>query len=43
MQADRKALRDCSISADALRDAIKRCNQTTNEYNKKIDALNSRK
>jgi hypothetical protein len=43
MQADRKALRECSITADALRDAIARCKQTTDEYNKKIDALNSRK
>jgi hypothetical protein len=43
MQADRKALRDCSIAADALRETIRRCNQTTDEYNKKIDALNSRK
>jgi hypothetical protein len=43
MQADRKALRECSNTADALRDALKHCNQTTAEYNKKIDALNSRK
>jgi hypothetical protein len=43
MQADRKSLRDCSIAADALRDAIRRCNLTTDEYNKKIDALNTRK
>jgi predicted small secreted protein len=42
MQADRKALRECSITADALREAIARCKQTTDEYNKKIDALNSR-
>lgn len=40
MQADRKALRECSITADALRDAIKRCNQATAEYNLKIDAIN---
>lgn len=43
MQADRKALRECGITADALHDAIARCKQTTDEYNKKIDALNSRK
>ena len=43
MQADRKALRECSIEADTLRDAIRRCNQATEEYNKKIDALNNRK
>jgi hypothetical protein len=43
MQADRKALRECGIAADALRDAIKRCNQATDEYNKKVDALNNTK
>jgi hypothetical protein len=43
MQADRRALRECSIAADALRDAIKRCNQATDEYNKKIDSLNNAK
>ena len=40
MQADRKALRDCSSTNDALRDAIKRCNQTMAEYNRKIDTIN---
>lgn len=40
MQADRKALRDCGITVDALRDAIRRCNQATAEYNQKIDAIN---
>ncbi len=43
MQADRKALRECGITADTLRDAIKRCNQSTDEYNKKIDAINNAK
>jgi hypothetical protein len=43
MQADRKALRECSIAADALRDAIKHCNQATDEYNKTIDTLNRAK
>ena len=43
MQAERKALRECSITADTLREAIKRCNQATDEYNKKIDTLNSAK
>ena len=43
MQADRRALRECGVAADALRDAIKRCNQATDEYNKKIDAINSAK
>ncbi|MFZ2163662.1 MAG: hypothetical protein WAW02_15730 [Sideroxyarcus sp.] len=43
MQADRKALQECGITADTLRDTLKRCNQAANEYNKKIDALNSMK
>jgi hypothetical protein len=43
MQADRKALRECGAAVDALQDAIKRCNQATAEYNKKIDAINSSK
>ncbi len=41
MQADRKALRECGLNVDTLRDAIRRCNQATDEYNRKIDALNS--
>ncbi len=40
LQADRKALRDCSNTTDALRDAIKRCNRATAEYNQKIDTIN---
>jgi hypothetical protein len=40
MLADRKALNDCSITANALRDVIRRCNRATAEYNRKIDALN---
>jgi hypothetical protein len=43
MQADRKALRECGIVADALRETIKHCNQAIDEYNKKIDAINSAK
>jgi len=43
MQADRKALRECGFTNNALRDAIKRCNQTTDEYNNKIDSLNNTK
>jgi len=43
LQADRHALQECGIAADTLRQAIKRCNQATEDYNKKIDALNSRK
>lgn len=43
MQADRKALRECGVTVETLQDAIKRCNQATAEYNKKIDALNGTK
>lgn len=41
MQADRKSLQECGLTADALRDALQRCNQAITEYNKKIDALNA--
>jgi hypothetical protein len=40
MQADRQALRECSSEADTLREAIKRCNQASLDYNRKIDAIN---
>ena len=40
MQADRQALRECSSEADALRDALRRCNHASLEYNRKIDAIN---
>jgi hypothetical protein len=43
MQADRNALRECGIVADALRETLKHCNQAIDEYNKKIDAINSAK
>jgi hypothetical protein len=43
MQADRKALQECGATADALRDALRRCNQATDEYNNKIDAANRSK
>jgi hypothetical protein len=43
MQADRKALQECGITADTLRNTLKRCNQAADEYNKKIDALSSMK
>ena len=43
MQMDRQALQECGIAAEALRDSIRRCNQATDEYNRKIDELNSRK
>jgi len=43
MQADRKALQECGIMVDTLRNTLNRCNQAADEYNKKIDALNSTK
>ncbi len=43
MQADRKSLQECGLSADALREAIKRCNAATDEYNRKIDIINGAK
>lgn len=43
LQADRKALQECSTTTDTLREALRRCNQATDGYNKKIDAINSSK
>lgn len=43
MQADRNALQECGILADTLRNTLNRCNQASNDYNKKIDALNNMK
>jgi hypothetical protein len=43
MEADRKALLECGITADTLRNAIKRCNRAANEYNKKIETQNKSK
>jgi hypothetical protein len=43
MQNDRKALLECGITVNTLRDALKRCNQATGEYNKKIDSINRNK
>lgn len=40
MRSDRKSLRDCGTSLDALRDSINRCNRATDEFNKKIDEIN---
>jgi len=40
MQADRKALHECGITTDNLREALTRCNLATDAYNKKIDAVN---
>jgi hypothetical protein len=42
MQEDRKSLRECSITADMLRDTLKRCSQATENFNKVIDTLNSK-
>ena len=41
MRSDRQALKECGIALDALRDSINRCNLATNEFNKKIDQINS--
>lgn len=41
MQADRQALRECGMTVDALIKTIKQCNHATDEYNKKIDAINN--
>jgi hypothetical protein len=43
MQADRQALRECGMTVDALIKTIRQCNHATDEYNKKIDAINSAK
>jgi len=40
MLADRQALRECGLTANALRDSINKCNQTTDDFNKKIDEMN---
>ncbi len=43
MQADRKALQECAVTVETLRDTLKRCAQAANEYNKKIDGVNKMK
>lgn len=43
MQADRQALRECGMTVDALIKTIRQCNHATDEYNKKIDAINGAK
>ena len=43
MQADRQALRECGMTVDALIKTIRQCNRATDEYNKKIDAINNAK
>ncbi|MCK9201128.1 MAG: hypothetical protein M0P59_10060 [Gallionella sp.] len=40
MLTDRQALRECGLTANALRDSINKCNQATDDFNKKIDELN---
>ena len=40
MLADRQALRECGLTAKALRDSIDKCNQATDDFNKKIDEMN---
>lgn len=38
--ADRQALRECTLSSNALRASIDLCNQASDEFNNKIDAVN---
>lgn len=40
MLADRKALSECVLTADELRESIEKCNLATDDFNKKIDKLN---
>lgn len=40
MLTDQQALRECALSERALRDSIAKCNQATDDFNKKIDELN---
>lgn len=40
MRVDRKALQECRLSQEALRQSIKSCNQKIDEFNQKIDELN---
>ena len=40
--SDRHALRECGVTVDALRDSINKCNQATDEFNKKVDEINDR-
>lgn len=42
MQNDRQALRECALSAEALRASIGRCNAATDEFNKKVDEINEK-
>lgn len=42
MRSDRKALRDCGVTLDVLRDSINRCNRATDDFNKKIDEINEK-
>jgi hypothetical protein len=42
MRSDRQALRECALSFEALRDSLIRCNQATDDFNRKIDAINAR-
>jgi hypothetical protein len=42
LRSDRQALRECALAVDALRDSLNRCNQATDDFNRKIDAINAR-
>jgi hypothetical protein len=43
LQTDRQALRECALTVDTLRETMIRCKQATDEFNKKIDAINRTK
>lgn len=43
MRDDRQALLECGIKMEALRDSIVRCNQQTDQFNKKVEVINNRK
>lgn len=40
MRADRKALQECGLSQEALRQSVKACNHKIDEFNQRIDELN---
>lgn len=42
MQGDRKALQECALAAEALRASMERCNQGTDDFNKKMDEINEK-
>ena len=41
MRADRQALRECSISLNALNETVRSCKQAIDQYNQKVDEANA--